>query len=295
MSLKKSICLILSIFCSFLVLTVLFTSKPYLYGKSFKFLILFSSCLILFLTIILLYLQKIKSCKICFLTNIILTIVFIGFHILNINNLLYIFKSVYNFKNFILSTGKKGIFIYTLLQMLQVIFLPVPASVIALAGALIYGPFWGSVYCIAGVLLGSYISFFLGRFLGFKLVVWIAGYDNAKKYANILNNSGKMFLGIAFLLPMFPDDILCLIAGITSMKFKYFFIISTLFRPIGAICMCYFGGGYIIPFSGWGIPVWIIIGIVLLSLVIFAYKYQSKIELWLINKFKKKKVDKKTL
>jgi len=118
--------------------------------------------------------------------------------------------------------------------------------------------------------------------------VWIAGIDNAKKYASILNNSGRIFLGIAFLLPMFPDDILCLIAGLTTMSFKEFFIITSLFRPIGAICMCYFGGGYIIPFSGWGIPVWVVIGILMTTLVAAIYKNQTKIENWIINKFKKK-------
>jgi len=290
MSLKKTLCLTINAICSLLIFLVVVTSKPYMYGSVLKFSLIFFSVSMFFICVLLIKSKKTKSCKIVFLINVLFTIIFTVFHLLSINNLLYIFKSVNNFKNFILSTGKKGIFIYTFLQMAQVIFLPVPASIIALAGAIIYGPFWGSVYCIIGVLLGSYISFFLGRFVGFRLVVWIAGYDNAKKYANILNNSGKMFLGIAFLLPMFPDDILCLIAGITSMKFKYFFIITTLFRPIGAICMCYFGGGYIIPFSGWGIPVWIVIAIVMITLVVFAYKYQAKIEEWMVKKFRKKKV-----
>ena len=294
MSLKKYLCLAINAICTLFIFFAVITSKSYMYGNTLKFVMIFFSVLMFFVCALLIKFNQTKSCKILFLINVIFSVAFTVYHVLSVNNLLFIFKSVSNFKNFILSTGNKGKFIYTFLQMAQVIFLPVPASIIALAGALIYGPFWGSVYCIIGVLLGSYIAFFLGRFLGFKLVVWIAGYDNAKKYANILNNSGKLFLGIAFLLPMFPDDILCLIAGITSMKFKYFFIITTLFRPIGAICMCYFGGGYIIPFSGWGIPVWIIIGILMAALVFLAYKYQSKIETWIVNKFKKKKENKRS-
>jgi len=295
MSAKRALCISINGICSTMLFLILITSKSYMYSGIFKFTLLFLSILIFFGCIALFKNKKTSLCKLLFIINVIATMVIIVLHILKVNNLLYIFRSVNNFKSFILSTGNKGIAIYILLQMAQVIFLPVPASIIALAGAIIYGPFWGSIYCIAGVLIGSYISFFLGRFLGFKLVVWVAGYDNAVKYANILNNSGKIFLGIAFLLPMFPDDILCLISGITSMKFKYFFIITTIFRPIGAICMCYFGGGYIIPFSGWGIPIWIIIGIFMLILIVFVYKNQRKIEDWVVNKFRKKDKKKKAL
>ena len=288
MSAKRALCISINGICSCLLFLLLITSKSYMYTGFFKFSTLFFSILIFFGCIVLLKNKKTTICKFLFVINIILTFVIIALHILKINNLLYVFRSVNNFKSFILSTGNKGIAIYILLQTAQVVFLPVPASIIALAGSIIYGPFWGSLYCTAGVLIGSYISFFLGRVLGFKLVVWIAGYDNAVKYANILNNSGKIFLGIAFLLPMFPDDILCLISGITTMKFKYFFFITTIFRPIGVICMCYFGGGYIIPFNGWGIPIWIVIAILMLCLVVYVYKNQRKLEEWVINKFRRK-------
>ena len=95
---------------------------------------------------------------------------------------------------------------------------------------------------------------------------------------------------------MFPDDILCLIAGITNMKFKTFAWITTITRPIGVICMSYFGGGHIIPFSGWGIYVWSVLLIVIIVIVALIYKYQEKLQDFVLNKlFRRKSKSKKNL
>ncbi|MGN0960950.1 MAG: hypothetical protein ACI4PF_01980, partial [Christensenellales bacterium] len=65
-------------------------------------------------------------------------------------NVLYIFSSVTTLKNYILSTEEKGVFVYILIQFLQVVFLPIPASVICIVGSLIYGPILGGIYCSIG-------------------------------------------------------------------------------------------------------------------------------------------------
>lgn len=290
MNFKKILYLITNIFCS-LGLVLIFTLSNTQYTALLKGAFLISSAVTTILQVVFLKYGNEKWCKIAVVANVILFLVFAIYHLLNITNTLYIFKSVNNFRRFIISTGSKGVIIYITIQALQVVFLPVPASIIALAGAIVYGPFMGFIYCTIGVLMGSYLSFLLGRIVGQKVVVWIAGKDNAYKYANILNNSGKLFLGIAFLLPFFPDDILCLIAGITTMSFQYFFIVTTIFRPIGVFFMCYFGGGYVIPFYGWGLYVWVLIVVVMSVVVFLAYKYQRKIEEWLVVKLKKKKTN----
>ncbi len=229
--------------------------------------------------------------KLSYLTYIILCLVLIGYSLLYRYNVLHIFLSVSSLKEYILSTKEKGVFIYIILQLMQVVFLPIPASVICIVGSLIYGPLLGGIYCCIGVLLGSYISFFLGRFFGYKLVSWVVGKDNVDKYASIIKTRGVFFLGLAFLLPMFPDDILCFIAGITKLSVKQFFWIALITRPIGVICMSYFGGGYIIPFSGWGIYAWIGILILALILIFVLYKWQTQIQDFILKKVFRNKVD----
>lgn len=243
-----------------------------------------------YLSIILKMFKKFKTSKIFFVTYIFLSIFVIGYCLLYRFGILQTISSVESLKNLILSTEEKGIYIYILIQALQVIIIPVPASIICIVGSLIYGPFLGAIYCSIGVLVGSFTSFILGKTFGYNIVKWIAGKENTDKYSQIIRKRGGFFLTIAFLLPMFPDDILCWIAGITNMKFKTFSIITIITRPIGVICMSYFGGGHIIPFAGWGIYVWSILLVFIIAIVILIYKYQEKMQNYIINKlFLKKK------
>lgn len=194
------------------------------------------------------------------------------------------FSNVTEFKNFISNLGFWGVFIYILIQILQVVFLPIPASIICIVGSLIFGPILGGMYCCIGVVIGSLISYGIGKLYGYKLVSWIIGIDNTDKYSQILRKRGGSFLAIAFLMPMFPDDILCFIAGITQMPTKTFTLITLITRPIGVICMAIFGSGYIIPFSGWGVYVWLAILLLAIVFMLIIYKWQDKFQDIILNK-----------
>ena len=243
------------------------------------------------------YLFAIKNKKVLsrllLVFNVVLCLIISGWTLFSKYEMLQVFSSIASFKQFILSTGQKGMFIYVLVQIIQVLFVPIPAMIITLTGVAIYGPFLGATLCSLGVLIGSYGSFLIGRVFGSKLVIWIAGEQNAKKYADLINNRGKFFLIIAFLLPLFPDDILCLIAGITNMKFNHFFWIALITRPIGVFCMGFFGGGYIIPFTGWGLFVWPFILIFAIGVIIVLTKFQPQIESWILTKLSKLNLKKK--
>ena len=230
-----------------------------------------------------------KISRLFYLIFISTFIISIGYFILYKTNLLDSFSSVNGLKQFILSTGNWGIFTYISIQCAQVVFLPVPAAIICIVGSLIYGPFLGGLYCSIGVIIGSYISFFIGKTFGHRIVSWIVGEEITNKYSQLISNRGGFFLIIAFLLPMFPDDILCLIAGITNINVKSFLLITLITRPIGVICMSYFGSGHLIPFSGWGIYAWAGILVVAIILVVIIYKYQDKMQEAILNKVFKSK------
>lgn len=296
---KKYSYFIMLLFLPISIILNYFFNPNILHSTWLENLILCSSIILSSLSLLFYYKHKTFLYKFSLFLNIILCIVITVWSFFSKYDLLYVFSSIATFKEFILSTKQMGMLIYVLIQMGQVMLLPIPSMIITLAGVAIYGPLIGSILCSIGVLVGSYCSFAIGKIFGFKLVSWMAGKENATKYADIISNRGKFFLVIAFLLPLFPDDILCLIAGITSMKFKHFFIISTITRPIGVICMSYFGGGYIIPFTGWGLFVWPFILVLAIVVVVISTKYQPQIEKWVINKMNsisfKKKNKKRTL
>ena len=120
------------------------------------------------------------------------------------------------------STGEWGMLVFVLIQFLQVVVLPLPAVVCYVPGAVIWSPLTATLLASAGVIAGSFFCYFLGRKFGRKALVWLAGKDAAEKYADYIGNRSKGIFLIMQILPFFPDDVLCIIAGITAMNFPYF-------------------------------------------------------------------------
>lgn len=286
---KKILILLFNLLILALNTISLFCIKTHNIGSIIK-LIIFCLAIILFaLSYLIKWFKFQKTSKLFYILFILSSIASIIYMIFNSIGILDTLSSVTSLKNYILSTKEKGVFIYILIQCLQVIFLPIPAAIICVVGTIIYGPLLSGLYCTIGILIGSYISYLIGRTFGYKIVSWIVGADNTEKYSEIILKRGGFFLSIAFLLPMFPDDILCFIAGVTKMKFNTFFWITLITRPIGVICMSYFSSGSIIPFKGWGIYAWAIILIMGIIISLLIYKYQDKMQTFILNKVFKKR------
>ncbi len=182
-------------------------------------------------------------------------------------------------------TGAWGMAVYVLIQILQVVILPLPAVVCYVPGAIIWGAPMATLLASIGVIMGSVIAYFIGRIWGKKAVIWIAGKETTEKYSAYFGKRGKGIFVIMQILPFFPDDILCMIAGLTSMNFVYFLVVMCTVRPAIISVYCFLSGGSVIPFSGWGIYVWIAIFVVCIVLAVLSFKYQDKLESWLISKF----------
>ena len=197
-------------------------------------------------------------------------------------------NTVEKVKSLILSLGFWGRFAFVLFQFLQVTFIPIPSTVLTLAGSIIYGPIQASILSLAGILLGSSVAFFLGRAFGKKLVVFMVGQESYLKWRKFLSN-GKYSFAVMMFLPFFPDDVLCLVAGLTDMSWGYFILIQILARPIGIVSTAYLSSGQIIPYSGWGLFVWAGIFIVGIVLIYLTAKYSDKIEKFVAERFGRKK------
>ncbi len=212
--------------------------------------------------------------------------------ILTLTGLIEYVNSVEKIKSLILNMGFYGRSIFVLLQFLQVTFLPLPASMVVIAGTLVYGPLEASLLSLSGILLGSTLAFYLGKTFGKKLVIFMAGRESCDKWVRFLDN-GKYSYVIMMLLPFFPDDVLCLVAGVTNMSWMFFIVTQFLTRPVGIITTAYFSSGEIIPYHGWGLAVWGIIIVATIALIILTTKYKNKIEKFISKTFRKKKEDKK--
>ena len=188
-------------------------------------------------------------------------------------------NSIEKMRLFVLSGGVYSYILFAALQFLQVTFLPIPAIVTTVAGTLIFGPWIALLISFIAVMLGSLFAFFLGKKIGRRLIIWNIGEEKTAKLEAMVGR-GKYVYFLMMLFPFFPDDILCMVVGSVNMKFSYFLWVNLITRPIVLACTCFFGSGQIIPFSGWGTPVWIVLILLGITAMVLSLKYQPQIENW---------------
>lgn len=178
--------------------------------------------------------------------------------------------------------------LYVVLQYLQVVLLPIPSVVSTVAGVALFGAFWTTIYSLIGILLGSLTAFFIGRKLGNRAVTWMIGEETLTKWQKKLKKKDNVVLTLAFLLPFFPDDVLCFLAGLSSMTTRYFLIVISIARVLGIAGTCY--SIDFIPFTTWwGIAIWAGFLLIIIALFIIAYKKMDTIHKWLKKVTKKGK------
>lgn len=188
-------------------------------------------------------------------------------------------------QNYLENAGVWMPLFYIALQYLQVVILPIPSVVSTAAGVALFGPFWTTVYSLIGIILGSLTAFIIGRKLGHKAVAWMVGEDSLKKWQTKLKGKDNLVLTLMFLLPLFPDDILCFIAGLSSMSFLYFIIMVAISRILAVSATCY--SIDLIPFNTWwGLLIWGVFFALIIVAFIVIYKNLDRIQNALSKRFK---------
>ena len=207
-----------------------------------------------FLTIYLIFLcltDKSILIKIFTFVFFALTIALIVFFYFKTSGLYQKIKSVEDIRNYVSSFKNYAVLIFILIQFLQVIVLPIPSIVTTGAGVLLFGPFKGALYSCIGILTGSILSFFIGRVLGVKFVSWIIGKENLEMWLYKIKGKDKILLVFMFLFPFFPDDMLCMVSGITRIKTSEFIAIIFTTRIISIFVSSYSINNDLIPFNTW--------------------------------------------
>lgn len=178
---------------------------------------------------------------------------------------------------YIESTGAVAPLVYIFASFLQVTVVPIPGALTILAGEVLFGPWLAYLYSYVGMMAGAMLAFFLGRKIGRPFVDFIAGSkDKANKWICKLRGKENIVLFFMFLLPLFPDDLLCAVAGMLPMTYGGFFFMQLITRATSIGATLFFMSGEIIPFSGWGIPVLLALGALALAAFVLSMKYSDK-------------------
>ena len=150
------------------------------------------------------------------------------------------FSNVAELKVILSSAGFWSYAVFAVMQFLQVSIIPMPASVSTIVGVICFGPWIAFGISLLAILLGSIVAYIFGRVFGSKIIYWIVGKERGEEFCKLLLR-GKWAFFVMMLLPLFPDDILCLVAGACGMNFRFFLVTNLITRTIGIFCLCFLG------------------------------------------------------
>lgn len=139
-----------------------------------------------------------------------------------------------------------GIFaplLYILLQILQTVVAPIPGQLVGSVGGFLFG-FWGILWTLIGSIIGCFLVFRISRRFGRPLLERIFKKSIIAKFDFIINAKSAAFILFAiFLLPGFPDDVVCYMAGLTKVPIRRLVLLFALGRFPAVVMTNYLGAG----------------------------------------------------
>lgn len=146
-----------------------------------------------------------------------------------------------------LITSSEGWVVYLviwIIMFLQTTILNIPAYVV-LSASVSVGintlSFLYIVIVLSAYIAGCLLAYWIGYKFGKKAVKWCAGSEeDYEKWSKVLNEKGKWWYFVTVIFPMFPDDILCLVAGAVKFNFPFYILSNVIGRGIGLVTMLLF-------------------------------------------------------
>ncbi|MPQ42731.1 TVP38/TMEM64 family protein [Clostridium tarantellae] len=144
-------------------------------------------------------------------------------------------------KEYILSFGIWAPVTSFILMILQAVLAPIPAFIITLSNAAIFGWIKGAILSWSSAMAGATLCYYIAKFLGRDVVEKLTSKFALKDIDTFFNKYGKHTILIARLLPFVPFDIVSYAAGLTSMSFWSFFIATGIGQLPATIVYSYVG------------------------------------------------------
>lgn len=192
-------------------------------------------------------------------------------------------------KPIIESTGVFGYIIYVLLQVLIttiMCFVPATTFTFTLLSVQLFGPLTGFLLSAIGCWLSSMLMFFIGKRFGEPFIDWLVGKPARIKAQNMISGRATVLVPVMLACPFFPDDAICMVSGLTKMKYWYFAIVAAVCRTIG-VGVTAFLGGDLLNYAAFTLLDWFLFINIIVIDAILVWKLSTKVEQW-INKKKQK-------
>ena len=144
--------------------------------------------------------------------------------------------------SYIRSFGAYAMAFSFVLMVFSSLIAPLPAFMITLSNAAIFGWWQGAILSWSSAMVGAALCFFLARGLGRDVIEKLAGRGALAGVEGYFQKYGTKTILVCRLLPFVSFDAVSYFAGLTPIKFLPFFIATGLGQTPATIVYSYVGG-----------------------------------------------------
>ena len=182
-------------------------------------------------------------------------------------------------KSLILSFGILAPIAIILLQTFQTTISIIPSQITTIVAGFVFGPVLGLVYSLIGAFFGSMIIFLVGRKYGKELALKLFGKKEMVHFHIFFKQKKKCALFLARIAPIFPNDLVSFMAGLTSIKLRDFNWVSTFGFILQMVILTYFGS----ELATGEVSVTMILITIVVSLLLLLLIFKNQIKKFLIK------------
>lgn len=137
--------------------------------------------------------------------------------------------------------GLLGPLVLAIVQLIQILVAVIPGHVFLIAAGYVYGFPLGLLLNIVYIVAASQFSFSLARWAGRPFISRLVSKELLEKWYAIGEKQGFTFFTIAFVLPVFPTDVMNFVAGLSGISSRKFLAANFLGRLPGAVILTLIG------------------------------------------------------
>lgn len=145
-------------------------------------------------------------------------------------------------EEFMASYGTYAAIVSFFLMILTCLAAPIPAFLITLTNANLFGWWQGAILSWSSAMAGAAICFYIARILGRDAVIKLTSKSGLEQIDTFFEKYGRNTVMVCRLLPFVSFDIVSYAAGLTSMSFIEFFVATGIGQLPATIVYSYVGG-----------------------------------------------------
>ncbi len=166
------------------------------------------------------------------------------------------------------------------LHIVQVLSAPIPGTAIDATNGYLFGPWLGTLYSMICLITGSMVLLILVRHYGRPLAERFIPAKRLQSFNVQVARYGAIFIFLIFLLPFMPDDVMLIVAGLTSIPLMELFLLALIGRLPGVFVANWLGS-HSGDLSGWQ---WAILAFLFILLMILFWRFRhilvDRMETW---------------